>query len=82
LDQSKPEILLQENRLKRNHRKKDKQIRPSLYHSEYQSQRGLGTINLEKYGEKQTIHIHLKNHAIRCNNKTLYQAIFVIMEKL
>jgi hypothetical protein len=39
-------------------------------------------INLEEYGEKQTIHIHLKNHAILCNNKTLHQAIFVILEKL
>jgi hypothetical protein len=39
-------------------------------------------INLEKYGKKQTIHIHLKNYTIRCSNKSLYRAIFIILEKL
>ncbi|WP_369765323.1 hypothetical protein [Flavobacterium sp. WC2429] len=39
-------------------------------------------ITLEEYGEKQTIHIHLKNHTIHCSNKTLHQAIFIILEKI
>ncbi|MBP2281711.1 hypothetical protein H4V97_000029 [Flavobacterium sp. CG_23.5] len=39
------------------------------------------TINVENYGKKQTIHIHLKNHIIRCSNKTLQQAIFISLEK-
>jgi hypothetical protein len=39
-------------------------------------------IKLEKYSEKQTIHIHLKNHTIRCSNKTLDQAIYFVLEKL
>jgi len=39
-------------------------------------------ITLEKYSKKQTIHIHLKNHTIRCSNKTLHQAIFIILKKL
>jgi hypothetical protein len=39
-------------------------------------------ITLEKYGKKQTIHIHLKDYAIRCSNRTLHQAIFIILEKL
>jgi hypothetical protein len=26
-------------------------------------------ITVEKYGKKQTIHIHLKNYTIRCSNK-------------
>lgn len=38
-------------------------------------------INLENYSKKQTIHIHLKNHTIRCSNKTLDQAIYFILEK-
>jgi hypothetical protein len=38
-------------------------------------------INLEKYGKKQTIHIHLKYHTIHCSNKTLDQSIFIILEK-
>jgi ribosome-associated translation inhibitor RaiA len=39
-------------------------------------------ITLKKYGKKQTIHIHLKNHTIRCSNKILYQAILTIVEKI
>lgn len=39
------------------------------------------TINLENYGKKQTIYIHLKNHTIHCSNKTLDQAIYFIVEK-
>jgi hypothetical protein len=36
-------------------------------------------ITLEENGEKQTIHIHLKNHTIRCSNKNLKQSIFIIL---
>jgi hypothetical protein len=39
-------------------------------------------INIGQYGKKQTIQIHLKNHTIRCSNKTLDQAIYFILEKL
>jgi hypothetical protein len=39
-------------------------------------------INLEEHGKKQTIHIHLKNHTIRCSNKTLDQAIYFVLEKI
>jgi hypothetical protein len=40
------------------------------------------SINLRQYGKKQTIQIHLKSHTIRCTNKTLHQAIFIILEKI
>jgi hypothetical protein len=40
------------------------------------------TTNLENYGKKKTIQIHLKSHTIRCSNKTLYQAIFIVLEKV
>jgi hypothetical protein len=36
-------------------------------------------ITLEQYSKKQTIHIHLKNHTIRCSNKNLKQSIFIIL---
>ena len=39
-------------------------------------------INLEQYDRKRTIHIHLKYHTIHCSNKTLYQAIYFIVEKI
>ncbi|MEZ7506054.1 hypothetical protein [Flavobacterium sp. Arc2] len=40
------------------------------------------TINLKNYGEKQTIHIHLKNHTIHCSNKTIYHALLIVLEKI
>jgi hypothetical protein len=36
-------------------------------------------ITLEQYGKKQTVYIHLKNHTIRCSNKTLKQSLFFIL---
>jgi hypothetical protein len=38
--------------------------------------------NLENYGKKKTIQMHLKSHTIHSSNKTLYQAIFNILEKV
>jgi hypothetical protein len=39
-------------------------------------------INLENQSKKQTIHIHLKNYAIRCSNKTFKQAIYYILVEI
>lgn len=39
-------------------------------------------INLESFSIKQTIHIHLKNYTIRCNNNTIRQSIYYILEEI